>query len=88
MLSQRLSFCLLTVFLATGLFYLFSYFGPEPSSKVTLLLVLISAIGLRLLITGGRRLKGLLHWRSSSTPQQTFVTEEEEERIHESDHHY
>jgi hypothetical protein len=87
MKSLQLPFCFQTIFLATGLFYLFDYIGPTPSPQLTLLLVLISAVLLKALASGWCRFKA---WRQqkrstsvSTTPTQILITEEEEEVGHE-----
>jgi cytochrome c oxidase subunit IV len=87
MKSLQLPFCFQTIFLATGLFYLFDYFGPTPSPQLTLLLVLISALLLKGLALGWCRLKA---WRqqklstsASAPPTHILITEKEEEVGHE-----
>jgi hypothetical protein len=87
MISLKLPFCCQTVFLATGIFYLFDHIGPTPSPQLTLLFVLISAVFLKALASGRRRFKA---WRqqklsasTSTTPAHIRLTEEEEEVGHE-----
>ena len=85
MKSLQLPFCFQTVFLATGIFYLFDYIGPTPSPQLTLLFVLISAVLLKALASGWRRVKA---WRqqklsTSTTPAHIRITKEEEEVGHE-----
>jgi hypothetical protein len=87
MRSLQLPFCFQTVFLATGIFYLFDYFGPTPSPQLTLLFVLVSAVLLKVLASGWHRFKA---WRqqklsasTSTTPAHIRITEEEEEVGHE-----
>jgi hypothetical protein len=89
MISLKLPFCCQTVFLATGIFYLFDHIGPTPSPQLTLLFVLISAVFLKALASGRRRFKAWRQQRLSTsastptTPATILITEEEEALGHE-----
>ena len=86
MRSNGLLIYLLTIFVATGLYWLLSLTGYEPSSKLTILLVLISIGFLRLFSLGMRRLRGVLQQRKIRTPKKVFT--KEEEISHEINHSY
>lgn len=77
----NLSFCFLTILLATGFYTLLKMVGPEPSSQLTLLIVLVSALLLKLITHGVRRYKAWRQHRRGVVPQATLITEEEEEEI-------
>lgn len=79
-----LTFCVLTIFMATGFYGLLNWIGPEPSSQLTLLLVLISAMIVKLLIHCGQRLQATLRLRQTPAPRATLIIEKEEEMTHES----